>query len=122
MAQSSRLADATYHSFNDIELLEPPAVPSPPDSRGSSSSKVPDPRQPLTSAAVKMPWQGSADAASPSRPRTRPAARRAAESCPRPSVPPPLLYGPRARARVPSRPPSMALFQFPSPDLVELAD
>ncbi|KAM4062755.1 hypothetical protein HRG_007573 [Hirsutella rhossiliensis] len=44
MDQSFRFAasaDTTYHSFNDIELLEPPSVPSPPDSRGSSSSFSP---------------------------------------------------------------------------------
>ncbi|KAF4504527.1 hypothetical protein G6O67_007971 [Ophiocordyceps sinensis] len=38
MDKSSRLADTMYHSFNDIELLEPPLVSSPPSSRDSSSS------------------------------------------------------------------------------------
>ncbi|KND86958.1 hypothetical protein TOPH_08403 [Tolypocladium ophioglossoides CBS 100239] len=145
---SFALSDATYHSFNDVELLEPP---SPPNSRDSPRHNITRPAEPRSDqghdfTGVKMQRQDSgyeSYTASPrtssSQPRLPPPTRHvsngsstvvSSSSRPRPRPSPRRsaksypqsssqpLYQPRANAG----PQPAAYFQFPTPDLVELTE
>ncbi|POR32175.1 Uncharacterized protein TPAR_07630 [Tolypocladium paradoxum] len=143
------LSDTTYHSFNDIELLEPPSPPSSRDSTRHNITARPaehlsDRGQAFT--AVKMQRQDSGYESYTASPRT-------STSQPRPPAPTRHISNgsstgvgssPRPRTRPSTRrsaksypqpssqplyqlranagPQPAAYYQFPTPDLVELTE
>ncbi|KAI9151540.1 hypothetical protein HJFPF1_08746 [Paramyrothecium foliicola] len=131
-------SNSTYHSFNDIELFEPPSPPKKTidsmgeerpltavkmqrqDSGYESYNASPSPRN-STSTSTSRPSvarrtsNGSSGAGS-SRARTRPSAHRSAKSYP-PPKPRPSFHHARSNS---IQPQTVSYFHFPSPEPIEL--
>lgn len=138
-------SNSTYHSFNDIELFEPPSPPKRDAAKGHAYSDSIDDERPMT--AVKMqrqdsgyesygPSPRSSTSTSNSRPavarrvsnassvtaspqvRRRPSTRRSAKSYPQTRSGQSLHH---MRSGMPVQPQPVSYFQFPSPEPIELS-
>lgn len=138
-------SNSTYHSFNDIELFEPPSPPKKDTVKGHNyTDSINDERPPTavkmqrqdsgyesygpsprnsTSTSTSRPSVGrrvsnaSSVTASP-QPRRRPSTRRSAKSYPQPR-PVQSLHHMRSSAPIQVQP--VSYFQFPSPEPIELS-